>query len=211
MKLAFKANAWQVSAKADRHEKLIMWPRLICCFHASTKRAKNQGSVGLPCLAFTAGLLTRYAMVGAHTKSYPFKCEVLILERMSTALDQFELAIAKDPEPHLGACWPQIASERAFVLQLSEASLGPWQIFLLDATPDQTSTVMVTAMKLMDLDELRDAEMKRLERLHALRLLAKAQKARSGAAVTILHVRRGETMQRQRRRRRPRGRRQLDR
>ena len=169
-------------------KQLLMWLRLICSLHASTKK----GSGCLPCLAFTAGLVTRYAMVGSHTKSYPFKCEVLILERSSpaTALGQFELAIAKDPELHLGARWPQIASELAFVLQLSEASLGPWQIFLLDAMPDQTSTVMVNAMTLMDLDELRDAETKRLERTHALRLLAKARQARSKAAVSRMHVRR---------------------
>ena len=99
------------------------------------------------------------------------------------------MAIAKEPVPRLGARWPKLASEKACARQLLEVPLGPWQIFLLDAIPDQTSTFMVTAMKLMDLDELRDAETKRLERLHALRLWGNAQQVKTGAVARTKYAR----------------------
>ena len=165
---------------------LLTWLRLICLFHAAAKKRS------LPCLAFEAGPLAVYAMVGAHTKSHPFKCEVLSLEWSGppAALGQFELAIAKDPEPHLGASWPKITSEHAFVLQLLELSFGPWQIFLLDAAVEQTWTVMVVGKTLMDLGELRELEAKRLERLHAFRLWRKARQAKSGAVARVKYARR---------------------
>ena len=121
---------------------LLTFLRLICVSHAGANKCS------LPCLGFTAGPHTLYGMVGAFSKSHPFKCEFLSLELRGppTALGPFELAIAREPEPRLGARWPEIASEKAFVLHLVEVSLGPWQIFLLDSAVDQIHTVMVTGM-----------------------------------------------------------------
>ena len=165
---------------------LLTFLRLICVSHAGANKCS------LPCLGFTAGPHTLYGMVGAFSKSHPFKCEFLSLELRGppTALGQFELAIAREPEPRLGARWPEIASEKAFVLHLVEVSLGPWQIFLLDSAVDQIHTVMVTGMTLMDLDELRELEAQRLERLHALRMFKKVQAARGGGVARAKSVHR---------------------
>jgi len=137
--------------------------------------------------------------IGAYTKAHPFKCELLRLEQLSrpTAAGQFELAIAKEPEPQLGARWPTIASEKAFLLQLVQWSMGPWQIFLLDAAVEQTWTVMVNAMTLMDLAELQQLEAQRLERLHALKNLGgntESQERRKGPRKVCTDG--GTTMQR---------------
>ncbi len=170
---------------------LQVYLRLVCCLHPGAKECS------LPCLALTAGPHTVYAMVGAHTKSHPFKCEILCLERLNpigqdAALGQFELAIARDPESRLAARWPRIVSERAFVIQLADLSLGPWQISLLQTVVEQTFTVLVTATTVMDFAKLSELDAQRLERLHALRMLGRARgsRARGGA---VKRARRAQT------------------
>lgn len=131
---------------------------------------------------FTADTHTAYAMIGAYTKAHPFKCEFLSLEQRSppTALGQIEFGIGNGAAIG-GARWPNIASEKACFQQLVGLSVGPWHLFLLDAAVEQTRTVMVNAMTLMNRDELQQLEVRRLARLHALDIWEAAPKAKNGA------------------------------
>ena len=133
---------------APRSPAFLVWPsQLVICLCTSR-----------------LGTIPRHTLV---------KGEVLIWERLGppTALGQFELAIAQDPETRLGAHWPTIASEHSFILLLMRLSLGPWPASLLYAAVEQTLAALVNGMTPMGLDELRELEAKRLERVHAVILL----------------------------------------
>ena len=79
--------------------------------------------------------------------------------------------------------------------------MGPWQIFLLDSAVNQIHTVMVTGMTLMDLDELRELEAQRLERLHALRMFTITGSKEWWRGPREVCAKGGATMQRPRRHR----------
>ena len=72
--------------------------------------------------------------------------------------------------------WPVIRSEKMFFLDMVKHSSGPWELYALEAVPDECWSFTIEKRNYVDINEMRVEETNRLERLNAARMLARLLK-----------------------------------
>jgi len=132
---------------------------------------------GVPvCLQFLSGPNAVYACFFAVARTDALQCVaarmVEVPEGANRAFGPVDLEFMK-ADAHLGVPWPQVASEKGFVMLLLELSLGPWDMVSITTQACGSASRHELDRKPLPLEWLREAELRRLEELHALRLLAK--------------------------------------
>ena len=153
----------------------IQQHRLACLKEEFRLALTHHGSPngGLSCFEFVCGDEHRYALVGHNQWTHKLQCEIFVLRRIGDH-DRFELHIerATEGDEFLSRPgWPLIRSESMFFLHMVKHSSEPWDLYVLEAVPDQCVSFTVEKRNLVDVDKMRVEETKRLERLLAARMI----------------------------------------